>query len=129
MEIQNIARPGGVGSSSGAAIAADTKAKPQAAAEVVKPAVAPVLASAAVQSSSNVPKPDEVRESVSKINKTIQNLARNLEFSVDEDTQMNIVKVVDTKTKDVIRQFPSEEVLAIAKALDKLQGLLLKEKA
>lgn len=130
MEIQNIANPGGSGGSPGSATATDARAKPQAVAEVVKPAVAPIAASvAAVQAASASPKPDEVRDSVSKINKTIQTLARNLEFTVDEDTQMNVVKVVDTKTKDVIRQFPSEEVLAIAKALDKLQGLLLKDKA
>jgi len=37
--------------------------------------------------------------------------------------------VVDMATKDVIRQIPTPEVLAIAKALDKLQGLLVKDKA
>ena len=40
-----------------------------------------------------------------------------------------IVKVMDNATKEVIRQIPSVEMLAIAKALDKIQGLLIKQKA
>lgn len=90
--------------------------------------VAPVSVQA-VQQPVAAPKAQEVKESVEKINKTVQAMARNLQFSVDESTQMSVVKVVDVETKDVIRQIPSEEVLAIAKALDKLQGLLFKEKA
>lgn len=91
--------------------------------------VAPTAAAEVAKAEAQPPRPEEVRESVDKINQAIQSLARNLQFSVDEDTKMNVVKVVDTDTKDVIRQFPSEEALAIAKALDKLQGLLFKEKA
>lgn len=91
-------------------------------------AVAPASVQA-VQQAAAVPKLQEVKESVEKINKTVQAMAHNLQFTVDEATQMNVVKVVDVETKDVIRQIPSEEVLAIAKALDKLQGLLFKEKA
>ena len=53
---------------------------------------------------------------------------RNLQFTVDEDTGIDVVKVIDTETEEVIRQFPSEEVLAIARALDKLQGLLIRDK-
>jgi len=127
MEIQSLSNSGG-SVHSGAATATDLKQ--HSATEVVKPAAEPIaVPTSAVQAASAAPKPDEVKESVNKINKAIQSISRDLEFSVDEDTKMNIVKVVDMKTKDVIRQFPSEEVLAIAKALDKLHGLLLREKA
>lgn len=102
----------------------------QVAQEVTKSAVAPVPAPVhAVQASSSTAKAEQIKDSVSKINKAVQVFDRNLQFTVDEDTKMNVVKVVDLATKDVIRQIPSEEVLAIAKALDKLQGLLVKEKA
>jgi len=40
-----------------------------------------------------------------------------------------VVKVVDLETKEVIRQIPSPEVLEIAKAVDQLQGLLIRQKA
>lgn len=129
MEIQQVSSSGAVGyqpASGGSAV--DVKSQPVT--EVVKSAVEPVAVDAkAVQAASAASNSDQLKESVSKINKTIQTLARDLQFTVDEDTQMNVVKVVDTQTKDVIRQIPSEEVLAIAKALDKLQGLLFKDKA
>ena len=119
MNVQNISNAGGAGYSPVAAPAT----APSKAVEV------PVSASVdTVQAPTVAPKPDEVRASVDKINKTIQTLDRNLEFTIDEDTKLNVVKVVDKVTKDVIRQFPSEEALVIAKALDKVQGLLLKEK-
>jgi len=40
-----------------------------------------------------------------------------------------VVKVVDKETKEVIRQMPSKEVVELAKALDKLQGLMIKQTA
>jgi flagellar protein FlaG len=42
----------------------------------------------------------------------------DLEFSIDDKSGKVIVKLVDTSTKEVIRQFPSKEMLAIAEALD-----------
>lgn len=72
---------------------------------------------------------EQVSEAVKKINDVIQVVDRNLEFTVDKDTDMTVVKVIDSESKEVIRQIPSEEVVQIAKALDKLQGLLLRDKA
>ncbi|MDD2914127.1 MAG: flagellar protein FlaG [Gallionella sp.] len=37
--------------------------------------------------------------------------------------------MIDTQTNEVIRQLPSKEMVAIAQALDKFQGLLIKIKA
>lgn len=73
--------------------------------------------------------PAALRQATDKINQTMQALGNNLQFMVDTETSMNIVRVVDSSTKETIRQFPSEETLAIAKALDKLQGLLIREQA
>lgn len=52
-----------------------------------------------------------------------------LNFSVDEGTGVRIIKVVDTASREVIRQIPSEEAVQLAQALDKLQGLFVKDKA
>jgi flagellar protein FlaG len=86
--------------------------------------------------SNVVNKPDKgedkqlsVEESVEKLNATVATFNRSLQFSIDKDTKLNIVKVVDVNSKEVIRQIPSEEVISIAKAIDKLQGLLLSDKA
>ncbi len=72
---------------------------------------------------------EQVNQAVEAINKTIQAASQNLEFSVDKDTRDVIVKVIDQQTKQVLRQIPTEEALDIAKSLDKLQGLLIKQTA
>lgn len=99
-------------------------------ADIVKPTAEPVQVSVqAVQASSAAPRLEDVKNAVEKINKAVQSFDRNLQFTVDEDTKMNVVKVIDTESKVVIRQFPSEEALKIARALDTLQGLLVRDKA
>lgn len=72
---------------------------------------------------------EQVNQAVEAINKTIQSASQNLEFSVDGDTSGVVVKVVDQQTRQVLRQIPTEEALEIAKSLDKLQGLLIKQTA
>jgi len=67
---------------------------------------------------------DQVRFAAEKINHQLQTVAPNLRFSVDEDTGKTVVRVVDTDTGEIIRQVPSEEVLAISRSIDRLQGLL-----
>jgi flagellar protein FlaG len=70
-----------------------------------------------------------VGHAVDSINQAMKSLANRIEFSIDEDSKRQIVKVIDPDTKEVIRQMPSEEALQIAKALDRLQGLLIKQQA
>ncbi|PXX46748.1 flagellar protein FlaG [Undibacterium pigrum] len=72
---------------------------------------------------------DDINKAVAEINKSIQVSSQNLEFSVDNDAKEVVVKIVDQQTKQVIRQIPTEEALEIAKSLDKLQGLLIKQTA
>lgn len=71
----------------------------------------------------------EVKQAVEQIQETVNNLAQNLQFSIDEDTGKTVVKILDSQTQEVIRQFPSEEAIAIARTLDKVQGLLFNDKA
>jgi flagellar protein FlaG len=60
----------------------------------------------------------------------MQQSNRNLEFSVDEDTDRLVVKLTDRETGELIRQFPSEETLAISRSIGEFQqGFLLKQKA
>lgn len=66
---------------------------------------------------------------VSSMNDLLGTLGHSLRFNIDDETGKTIVKVMDSQTQEVIKQIPSEEMLAIAKALDKLQGLLVKQKA
>lgn len=72
---------------------------------------------------------DALLHAVNELRTAIAPVEQNLLFSIDEDTERTVVKVVDATTDEVIRQIPSEEVLAITKALDKLQGVLIQQKA
>ena len=90
---------------------------------------APVQTTAAVQRADTAPSIDQVKQAIQDINKSFQSLSRGLEFTIDEDSQRTIVKVIDQQTKEVIRQLPSQETLEIAKALDQVIGKLIREKA
>jgi flagellar protein FlaG len=92
-------------------------------------AAAPVQTVNAVQQSAEVPKMGDVENAVKKINEAMKALSPNLEFSVDSDSNRQVVKVVDQETNEVIRQMPTPEAIEIAKALDRLQGLLVRQKA
>lgn len=72
---------------------------------------------------------DALQAATQKANQAILGLGSDLRFSIDEDTGIHIVKFVDDKTKEVIRQIPAQEMLDIAKRLDELKGLLIKERA
>ena len=71
----------------------------------------------------------KLQDAIKATNDFVKPISNAIEFSMDEDTGETVVKVVDTATKEVIRQIPSEEMLNIAKALDKIQGLLIKQSA
>lgn len=95
----------------------------------IQRAAAVQAADGIAQTAAQQPGLEQVREAVGRINETVRSLVGQLEFSIDTDTQRTVVKVVDIRTKQVLRQFPSEEVLQIAKALDNFTGLLLRDKA
>jgi flagellar protein FlaG len=73
--------------------------------------------------------PQALEEAVKRIREFVQPINDSIQFSLDDDTGRTIVKVIDLQTQEVLRQIPSEEVLNIAKALDRLQGLLIHNKA
>ncbi len=66
---------------------------------------------------------------VKKLNEFVAPTLQTIEFSLDHESERMVVKVVDTATKKVLRQIPNEEVLAMSKTLDKLQGLVIKQTA
>lgn len=72
---------------------------------------------------------EEIRDAVNQIQHFTQTLAPNLQFSIDEETGKTVVKIMDAQTQEVIRQFPSEEAISIARALGKIEGLLFHDKA
>jgi flagellar protein FlaG len=93
-----------------------------------RPAVPPVQ-TAAVEQPSPAANSERVKQAIKDINKALQEQGRGLRFEVDPETRHAIIKVVDTETQQVIRQMPTEDALDIARALDRLQSLLVRQKA
>lgn len=92
-------------------------------------AATPVQTVNAVQQPASVPSMSQTNEALKQINDTMKKLSQDLEFTLDEDSERPVVKVVDQQTKEIIRQIPTQEALEIAKALDRVQGLLIRQKA
>lgn len=84
---------------------------------------------AAPAPAGELPTREALLQAVEEVRAAIAPVAQNLRFSIDDDTGRTIVKVVDAQTDEVIRQMPSEEVLAASKALDKLKGVLIQQTA
>jgi flagellar protein FlaG len=63
---------------------------------------------------------EAVEEVASKLQEFVNLLDKKLQFSVDEDSGRQVVRVTDQLSGDVIRQIPSEEVLRLARNLSDL---------
>ena len=72
-----------------------------------------------VQQSTNqsMSSSSELEAAVSQVADYVQNVQRNLSFSIDQDSGHTVVKVIDSDSEEVIRQIPSEELLALARRL------------
>lgn len=93
-------------------------------------AAGPSGETAASTQQARAPESREILEdAVSRLREFVQPINDSIQFTLDEDTGRTVVKVIDLQTQEVLRQIPSEEALTIAKALDKLQGLLIQNKA
>lgn len=86
---------------------------------------APPVAEAAAQSPSR----KALDDAVSRLRSDVQSVHRNLDFSVDEESGIPIVKVIATDSGEVIRQIPSEVAVKLAESFKESSRLLLNEKA
>jgi len=66
----------------------------------------------------------ELKEVVSEMNDFVQSVQRNLSFSLDEGSGHTVIKVMDTESGELIRQIPSEDVLAVASQLRDVREML-----
>jgi flagellar protein FlaG len=75
------------------------------------------------------PSRSELESAVKTLNKFTEMAAQDVQFSIDDESGKTVVKVIDVETQTVLRQFPNAEALSISRSLDKMQGLLLRDKA
>lgn len=71
---------------------------------------------------------DKLKMAVQEIEKFVQSVKRNLEFSIDEPSGKVVVKVIASDSGEVIRQIPNEEVLKLANSLNDASSLLFSAK-
>ncbi|MFT6778643.1 MAG: flagellar protein FlaG [Paraglaciecola sp.] len=63
----------------------------------------------------------QIESAVSQLNEFVQSNNRQLNFSVDEGSNKQVVKVTDAQSGKIIRQIPSEELLKLSERLQDLQ--------
>ena len=85
--------------------------------EAAKVATAIPTETASTVKSDEVSQHESLQSAVAQINEHMQNMERTLQFTIDEDSGKDVVTVLDKKTEEIIRQFPSEEVLVIARQI------------
>jgi len=77
-----------------------------------------------VQGGMDVPSVTELTGALDQLNGYLEETHRGLRFSIDDDSGRTIVRVVDTETDEVIRQIPSEEMLAVIRHFNEVTGNL-----
>ena len=97
----------------------------------------PPLARASAQAHASAPQEpapkagaEQVTQAVNQLNKAMRSSNTALEFSIDKDTDIAVVRLTDKETGEVVMQFPSEESLALAQDIGEMQRVkLLSQKA
>ena len=118
-----------------AAAAASSNAAPPAVtanrAPVAPDATRSAKPAGAASAAPAVPAPTrgEVEQAVSSANEQMHSIAPSLQFEIDADTQQVVIRLVDRQDQRVLRQVPSAEMLAIARALERMQALLVRTRA
>ena len=75
-------------------------------------------ADVAVAGEENVTKASgDLKQAVSQLNDHVQNIQRDLQFNIDIESGVIVVKVIDAKSDKVIRQIPTEETIKLAQSL------------
>lgn len=72
---------------------------------------------------------EQMEQVAQKLQDFIGSLNKGLEFSVDEDSGKDVIKVIDRSSGDVLRQYPSEEVLDLVATLSDMTGNFVNIKA
>ena len=67
----------------------------------------------------------DVKQAVTSLNDYVQNIERDLEFSLDDDSGKMVVTVIDKETSEVVRQIPDEVALRLAQDLQQDEPLSL----
>ena len=65
-----------------------------------------------------------VDKAVEQLNAILASMDRHLRFSVDKPSGRTVVKVIDNKSNEVIKQIPPDEILSLSAKIKELIGIL-----
>ncbi|GGX50609.1 flagellar protein FlaG [Saccharospirillum salsuginis] len=68
---------------------------------------------------------EALEQAVAKLNDYVQNTERKLNFQLDEEAGLTIIRVYDKQSEELIRQIPSEEAVSLAQKLNQEEPLML----
>ena len=97
-------------------------------AEVVAQVANTVIKPSNVNAASQ-PTREVVAKAAADIQQFVQSMGRNLSFSVDEVSGYHVVRVVNPSTGELVRQLPSDELLKIARDFERLNNVLVSQRA
>jgi len=70
-----------------------------------------------------------LEEAVKAVKSALDPVGNKLSFSIDKESNQIVVKVIDAKTNELIRQIPAEEVLKMERSLSSTKtGMLLQQR-
>lgn len=76
------------------------------------------------------PSDTQLKKSLDNINTLLLKSNISIQFVVDPANPKPVVKLMDSQTGEVIRQYPTDAAMAISNSMDRIQqGLLLSQKA
>ena len=96
--------------------------------DVQEKKLAPRLSSAS-EDRNGASEAQDLEETVAQIQNTVDRIDSQVQFSVEEDLNRVVVKVVERDSGELIRQFPPEEVLRVQRFFDEQSGILIEEEA
>lgn len=69
-----------------------------------------------------------VKKIIESANEGVQVFNKSIEFTVHEETNKIMIKVVDNETDEVIKEIPAEKILDMVAKFCELAGILVDEK-
>ena len=87
------------------------------------------LAQHSSESLDSIQKGEKLAEVVAHVQEALNQIQPRIELSVDQELNKVIIRVVDSDSGDVIRQFPTEELQDLQRFLEDHTGVLLTETA
>ena len=101
----------------------------------LKPAASSSASTKGAESQASEQKSEDTGNQVKLTRKDVEDMVEALEdfadsvqtrliFTIDDDTEDVVVKIMDKETNEVIKQFPAEELLELREKMQDLSGLL-----